>query len=98
MTNMKSPRRFDIPCTITVKHTEETLEAHVELEGGVKPALGDRIRVHGDSVAVPFGDEITIRRMATVTRANLFEQLWVRIKSRFELTELYEVSFSSGRF
>lgn len=90
-------RSFDVPCTITVHHNDETLEAHVELADGVQPDLGDRIRVHGSSVSVPFGESISITRMATVTRANALEKLWVRLKSRFELTELYEVSFSTGR-
>jgi len=92
-----SIRRFTISCTITVKHTDETLEAHVELDGDVQPTLGDRVVVHGASVTVPFGESITIRRNATVTRANIFEKLWLRLKSQFELTELYEVSFSPGR-
>ncbi len=90
-------RRFTIPCTITVKHTNETLEAHVELDGNVQPTLGDRIIVHGQSVTVPFGECITLHRKATVMRANLMEKLWLRLKSQFELTELYEVSFSPGR-
>ncbi len=95
--NPTSKRRFTVPCTITVKHTTETLEAHVELDGDVAPTLGDRIVVHGQHVVVPFGESITIRRNATVTRANHLEKLWLRLKSQFELTELYEVSFSPGR-
>lgn len=90
-------RRFTVPCTISVKHTMETLEAHVELDNGVKPTLGDRIIVDGKSVAVPYGESITLRRNATVIRANALEKLWMKLKSRFELTELYEVSFTSGR-
>ncbi len=90
-------RHFTVPCTITVKHTTETLEAHVELDGGVQPTLGDRIVVHGRSVTVSFGESVSIRRNATVTRANFLEKLWLRLKSQFELTELYEVSFSPRR-
>jgi len=90
-------RRFTVPCRVTVAHTSETLEAHVELAEGVLPDVGDRVRVHGAPVVVPFGEEIVLEREATVTRANAFEKFLVRLKSRFELTELYEVSFSPGR-
>ncbi|MEM9617873.1 MAG: hypothetical protein AAF936_07930 [Pseudomonadota bacterium] len=90
-------RRFTVPCTISIEHSYDSLEAHVELDGDVKPTIGDRIMVHGDSVTVPFGEKITLRRNATVTRANALEKLWLRLKSQFELTELYEVSFSPGR-
>jgi uncharacterized Zn finger protein len=97
MTAAPRPRRFTVPCTITVRHTDESLEAHVELGEGVLPSLGDRIAVHGERLVVPFGTTIKINRLATVTRANALERLWIRVKSHFELTELYEVSFTPGR-
>ncbi len=97
MTASLNPRRFTVPCTITVEHSNETLEAHVELDNGVLPTIGDRIRVHGDPVAVAFGETIVLRRNATVVRATALEKAWVRFRSMFEMTELYEVSFSPGR-
>ncbi|MFN7178885.1 hypothetical protein [Hyphomonas sp.] len=90
-------RSFTVPCTIRVEHTYESLEAHVELDGGIEPGVGDRILVHGAPVSVPFGRSLVLRREATVTRANFIERALVRFKSMFELTELYEVSFSDGR-
>jgi hypothetical protein len=90
-------RRFTIPCTIRVEHTYESLEAHVELDGGIKPGIGDKVLVHGAPVSVPFGRSLVLRREATVTRANFFEKALVRLQSMFELTELYEVSFTDGR-
>lgn len=90
-------RRFKIPCTIRVAHTYESLEAHVELDNGIKPGIGDKIRVHGAPLTVPFGQDLVVRREATVTRANFWERAWVRFQSMFYLTELYEVSFSEGR-
>ena len=90
-------RSFTVPCTIRVEHTYESLEAHVELDGGIEPGIGDRILVHGAPVSVPFGRSLVLRREATVTRANFIERALVRFKSMFELTELYEVSFSDGR-
>lgn len=97
MTDRGRAREFQIPCTISVHHTDETLEAHVELDGGVLPDVGDQIRVHGAGIVVPFGESITITRMATVRRASALEKLWVRLKAQFELAELYEVSFTTGR-
>lgn len=85
------------PCTIKVRHTMETLEAHVELDGNLQPTIGDRVFVHGAAVQVPFGESVTIRRDATLIRAGALKKLWIKLKSRFELTELYEVSFSPGR-
>lgn len=91
-----APRRFDVPCTITVIHTNDSLEAHVDLGGHMDRQIGDRIRVHGAAITVPFGDTITVHRVATVTRAGFLERLWVRLMAMFELKELYEVSFSPG--
>lgn len=93
----RSDRRIDVPCVITVEHTHDSLEAHVELEGGLAPNVGDRILVHGSAVAVPFGEKVTIRRPATLVRATALDRLWTRMKSRFLLTELYEISFTAGR-
>lgn len=93
----ENAREFTVGCTITVSHTWESLEAHVELDGDVKTEIGDRITVHGAAVAVPFGETIQIERLATVRRASSLQKLWTRITAFFELTELYEVSFSPGR-
>lgn len=88
--------RFDTPCTIEVEHTDAHLHAHVELDGDVAINPGDRVRVHGAPVRVRFGERMTERRTATVTRANLFERAWTRIKGDFDITEMYEITFSSG--
>ncbi|MEM9375336.1 MAG: hypothetical protein AAGA72_03885 [Pseudomonadota bacterium] len=92
---MIQPKRFRIPCIIRITHTWESLEAHVELPGRAQPEIGDRITVHGAPVQVPFGETITIEREATVRRAGPLEKLWVKIRSMFELDELYEVNFTT---
>lgn len=91
-----SARRFTVPCTITVTHDWESLEAHVELDGDVRREVGDSIVVHGEAITVPWGESITLRRLASVRRAGWLERQWVRLMAHFELTELYEVSFSPG--
>lgn len=96
----RSAFRKDIPtaCTVTVKHTEETLEAHVELDDGLLPQTGDRIKVYGQPVRVEYGSTITLRRSARLTRGSIFDKLWMRITAFFEMTDLYEVSFSTRSF
>lgn len=88
-------RRFDVPCTIEVEHSWESLHAHVELDG-VTVEPGDEVHVQGEAIAVPYGERITLRRMATVTRASRPERLWVKLTGDFEFMELLEFSFSSG--
>lgn len=95
---MKTPRRITVPCTITIAHDADNLEAHVELEGGVEPGVGDRVLVHGDAVKLRFGERVTLKRQATLTRATALQRLMTYVKARFELSELYEVSFSGRRF
>ena len=85
------------PCTIEIEHTERSLHAHVALDGAPDLQPGDRVRVHGEPIKVRFGDKLTLRREATVERAGFLERQWTRLAARFELSELYEVSFSPGR-
>jgi hypothetical protein len=95
--NLLAPRRKRIvPCTIEIENTFESLHAHVELDGGLKMQPGDEVLVHGDAVRVPYGHKLVIRRLATVTQASWIGRAWTRLLARLELTELYEVSFSSG--
>lgn len=91
-----SRRRFDTACTVEVEHSFAHLHAHVDLDGDIKLAPGDRVCVQGERVVVPFGGSIRERRMATVVRAYPWERLLMRIKARFALTELYEIGFSPG--
>ena len=88
---------FDTPCRIAVDHTDECLSAHVELAGDIAIRPGDRVRVQGPAIAVPFGRSVVFERVATVERARAVERLWTRIAGHFEMAELYDVSFTSGR-
>ena len=89
-------RQFDVACTIEIENTFESLHAHVDLDGDIEIEAGDQVLVHGDPIRVPYGEKLTLRRQATVTRAGTLERLLTKLAARFELTELYEVSFSSG--
>ncbi|WP_088347930.1 MULTISPECIES: hypothetical protein [Rhodomicrobium] len=88
---------FEVPCTIEVENTFDSLHAHVELDGGIKIEPGDEVRVHGDPIRVPYGEKAVIRRRATVVRASAIERLWTRATGDLEFMELCEFSFSSGR-
>ncbi|MEQ8433297.1 MAG: hypothetical protein RIA71_03575 [Oceanicaulis sp.] len=91
------PRRFDVPCTIEIEHTNEHLHAHVSLEGEVPIYPGDKVRVHGSAIHVEFGESASYSRIATVMRAGWVSRQWTKFLASLEITELYEVSFSAGR-
>ena len=89
-------RKVNVPCTVEIADTPEALHAHVLLEGfDVGP--GDSVLVHEAPTRVDFGQHLTCSRRATVWRAGWFGRLWTRLTSRFELTLLYEVSFTPER-
>lgn len=88
--------KFDVPCTIEIENTFDSLHAHVDLEGDVAIGPGDEVLVHGDPIRVPYGEKVVLYRNATVTRASAIDRMLTKIAARLELTELYEVSFSSG--
>jgi hypothetical protein len=90
-------KTFDVPCTIEIEQTSETLHAHVVLDGDFAIAPGDEVRVHDAPTGVAFGERLVVRRTATVVRAGPLDRLRARIEGYLELTELYEVSFSDGR-
>lgn len=93
---MTNERTFEVPCTVEIEHSAESLHAHVELEG-VEAGPGDQVIVHGAPTGIPFGERKIFRCSATVTRATALGRLRARIEGYLELTELYEVGFSDGR-
>lgn len=88
---------FQTGCTIEVEQTPEFFHAHVELDGDIAIGPGDKVRVHGAPVQISFGQRRVERRTATVERATWWQRHWTKLTARFELTELYEVSFTPRR-
>lgn len=88
---------FEADCTVEVEHTADSLHAYVELDGDIEIGPGDEVIVHGDPIKPAFGEKIVERRQATVKRANWLGRAVTRVKGAFELTELYEVSFTPRR-
>lgn len=90
-------KTFDVPCTVEIEQTSETLHAHVVLDGAVNIQPGDEVTVHDAPTSVNFGERLVVRRTATVARAGPLQRMRARVEGYLELTELYEVSFSDGR-
>jgi len=86
----------NIPCTVTIVHSNESLEAHVELEG-IDVDAGDQVLVHEPPTNIGFGEQIVCRRRATVIRGGLVDRLWARWRGNMELNELYDLSFTPRR-
>jgi hypothetical protein len=97
MTRLFARETWETGCTIAVEHTADALHAHVELDGNVPIGPGDQVHVHGAPVRLPFGEAITLRRRATVSRAGLVAQWWTKLRAQFDLTELYEITFTSEK-
>lgn len=84
----------DAPCTVEVSHRFESLHAHVRFDNGAVVHPGDEVLVHGQPVLAAYGEVITERRTATITRASRLERLWTRMTGDLEFLELCEFSFS----
>ena len=89
-------RNINVACNVEIANTAEALHAHVFLNG-LEVEAGDSVLVHNAPTDVAFGESLSCDRRATVSRASWLDKLWVRLSSRFELTTLYEVSFSPDR-
>ncbi|GJD72669.1 hypothetical protein CFIICLFH_0889 [Methylobacterium goesingense] len=90
-------RTVDVPCTVEIEQTSESLHAHVVLDANFEIEPGDAVQVHDAPTSVPYGERLVVQRTATVTRAGRLERLWTKLAGHLELTELYEVSFSERR-
>ena len=89
-------RTVEVPCTVDLEHSNDSFHAYVELEG-IEVGPGDEVMVHDAPTEIGFGERVMVQRRATVRRAGPLERLWTRLTARLELTELYEVGFSSWR-
>lgn len=94
---MMKRRALETQCTVRVINTFDSLEAHVELDDGITLEPGDEVRVHGAPIVVPYGEELEIRRRASVRRAGLIERTWTRLTGDLEFMELCEFSFSAEK-
>ncbi len=85
------------PCTVEIAPTSYDFYAPVELpDNTVGP--GDQVLVHNPPTEIDYGQHIKVEREATISRASWLSRIWTKFIARFELTTLYEVSFSTTRF
>jgi hypothetical protein len=89
-------KSFEVPCTVEIEHSFDSLHANVELEG-IEVGPGDQVIVHDAPTSVPVGERQIFQRRATVIRGTIFDRLWARVEGYLELTELFEVGFSEER-
>jgi len=94
---VRTSRTIETPCTIEIEQTHDCFHAHLELDGNIQIGPGDRVQVHGEPIRIAFGQKFTIRRWATVERAGWLARAWTKLAARFEMQELYEVSFTQRR-
>jgi hypothetical protein len=85
-------RSVDVPCTVEIEQTAESLHAHAIPEG-ITLRPGDSVLVHGAPSRIGFGETLRMECSATVTRAGPVLQLWTQLTAFLELTELFEVGF-----
>ena len=90
-------RVFHVPCTLTIEHSADSLHAHVDIDGDLDIQPGDEVQVQDAPTDIAFGERLVVTRMAKVIRASSIERLWTRFAGHFEMTELYEVSFTERR-
>ena len=88
---------FKVGCVVEVENTADSLHAHVTLDDGIEIHPRDEVRVLGDPIQPAFGETVTLKRTAEVRRANRLEDWFTRLVGRFEITELFETSFSEWR-
>jgi hypothetical protein len=85
-------RRIEVPCIVDIALTPESLHAHVDPEG-IQIGPGDKVLVHGAPAHIAYGEQVSLRCSATVTRATVFGRIWTQITGLLEFTALYEVGF-----
>lgn len=83
-----------VPCTVEVSHRFESLHAHVRFDNGAVVHPGDEVLVNGPPVMAPWGEVVSEKREARITRASKLERLWTRMTGDLEFMELCEFSFS----
>lgn len=90
-----SRKTYDIPCTVEIAQTPDSLRAYVTLDG-MDPGPGDKVIVHGAPTRIGFGEQGVFHCTATIIHAGPIGRMTTRFLSYLELTELYEIGFSAG--
>ena len=92
MIGIRLRRTVEVPCTLDIAQTPETLHAHAIPEG-IEIHPGDVVIVHDAPARVGFGERILRPGRATVVRAGWTRRRLTRLAALFQLADLYEVGF-----
>ncbi|HET7882642.1 MAG TPA: hypothetical protein VFL55_17290 [Acetobacteraceae bacterium] len=85
-------RRVDVPCTLDIERSAESLHAHAMPEGVViRP--GDSVLLHGAPSRIGFGERMRLECTATVVRAGMMGRWRAQLGGLLAVTELFEVGF-----
>lgn len=82
---------------LEMANTWDDLYAHVHLPG-VDVGTGDSVLIQNAPTSLPWGQRRRVEGLAIYQKASSLKKLWIRLIGRFEITMLYEVSFSSTRY
>ena len=82
----------EVPCSIEIEQTRDTLHAHVSLDG-IEVEHGDEVLVHDAPRHIGFGERSVTTSRATIIRATPLQRMWIKLAGYAQLTELYEVGF-----
>jgi hypothetical protein len=94
---LSARQTFEVPCSIEIEHSPRSLHAHVEIDREIEIQPGDQVLIQDAPARIPYGKRILLRRTATIIRAGFLERMCTRARANFELTELFDVSFTDRR-
>ena len=95
--NWFSPRSFEVPCTVELENSFDSLHAHAIPEGVVlRP--GDQVIVHNAPDHLAWGETRSFRTTATVIRAGAIARLWTELSAIWEIAELYHCGFEPKEY
>lgn len=81
-----------VACNVDIEQTPDSFHAYAVPED-IQLRPGDKVFVHDAPSGVAFGERISVKCQATVTRAGWLLRTWTQLTGVFELPELYEVGF-----
>jgi hypothetical protein len=84
-------RKVQLTCDIDIEQSWESLHAHA-IPDGIDIEAGDIIIVH-DTGGTLNATHYIGQRNATLIRAGFWRRHWTRLRSIFEIAELFEVGF-----
>ena len=90
-------RTVEVPCTIDIEQSFDSLHAHAIPEGVVlRP--GDQVIVHNAPDHLAWGEVRSYRTTATVIRAGFFARHWTELSAIWQLAELYHCGFEPKEY